>query len=222
MVEKYPKNSLLGQLEENGFYSNNSKNGELLPFGTLTSSVENSPFKEDNLKTDPVKIEKRIVKNRLNELDCNLFQEGNFIDIQDLDLSKEEKIKKIKNLIDKINEKLYMLEGSDDIVLIEKLKNEKSMLLNALMLLDNKEFNGTSKDDEKINGAEKIFFKIFPVLKKNYLVKKALSKLTMLNESAKKASISQIPYGESEGRYNDFVTYLSLANVIQAKLTKKM
>ena len=32
----------------------------------------------------------------------------------------------------------------------------------------------------------------------------------------------KIPYGEQELRYNDFTAYLSCANVIHAKLTKKM
>ena len=109
MVEKYQKNSLLGQLEQNGFYSNNDKNGEFLPFGSLTKDTENSPFIEDNSKTDPVKSEKKIIKNRLNELDSNLFREGSFIDIQDSELTKEEKAKKIKALINKIDDKIIII-----------------------------------------------------------------------------------------------------------------
>ena len=34
--------------------------------------------------------------------------------------------------------------------------------------------------------------------------------------------LEKIPYGESELRYSDFIAYLSCANVIHAKLTKKI
>ena len=54
------------------------------------------------------------------------------------------------------------------------------------------------------------------------MVRHALNKLVMLNESAKELMTKKIPYGESEIRYNDFTAYLSCANVIHAKLTKKM
>ena len=235
MMEKYHKNSLLGQLEENGIDLQNNTEGEYLPFGILTGNIENSPFNTNKYQNDPVEIEQKIVKKRLNELDFNLFQEGNFININDNELSKDEKIQKIKKLIKKIDEKLYMLEDSEDKILIEKLNNEKSALNDALLLIEgkNKEIftiqNEKVKEiadkihiKDKIEKIENLFFKVFPLLKKSFLVKKALNKLVMLNESAKNISSKQIPYGESEGTYNDFITYLSCANVIHAKLTKKM
>ena len=235
MMENYHKNSLLGQLEENGIDLQSNTEGEYLPFGTLTGNIENSPFNTNKYQSDPVEIEQKIVKKRLNELDFNLFQEGNFININDNELSKDEKIQKIKKLIKKIDEKLYMLEDSEDKILIEKLNNEKSALNDALLLIEgkNKEIftiqNEKVKEiadkihiKDKIEKIENLFFKVFPLLKKSFLVKKALNKLVMLNESAKNLSSKQIPYGESEGTYNDFITYLSCANVIHAKLTKKM
>ncbi len=236
MVDKYTKNSLLGQLKKNGFELKGSTNGEYLPFGILTGNIENSPFAENQKQEDPIKKEQKIVKKRLNDFDFNIFQESNFLDIDDIELSKEEKISKIKKLIKKIDEKIFMLEDFEDRLLIEKLENEKQALLSTLSLLDENyvDENALSKNvqikeiaqkihiKDKIEKIEKIIFKICPALRKSFLVKKALNKLVMLNEVAKNLSSKQIPYGESEGRYNDFIAYLSCANVIHAKLTKKM
>lgn len=229
MMEKYSKNSLLGQLEKNGIVKNSNDGADYLPFGILTGNMEHSPFEGDKNSTDTIKQENKIIKTRLNELDNNLFASDTQINIEDKELTKSEKIKKIKGLIKKIDDKLFMLEDLDDKILVEKLKGEKEALNDALMLLCSKDFNTeeTSCDDSAsikkgLSNVEKIIFKIFPVLKKNFMVRKALNKLVMLNESANNLCSKQIPYGESEGRYNDFIACLSCANVIHAKLTKKI
>lgn len=239
MMEKYPKNSLLGQLEENGLFSESETPAPThLPFGVLTGNMDMSPFNpyvEENDTEE--KKEAKFIKKRLNDLDANIFQEGNFLNIDDEELSKDEKVKKIRLLIKRLDEKIFMLEDSDDDMLLDKLKKEKEALNEAMNLLlgDEKELsdfivqNPKVKEiavkmhlKEKIRKVEKIIFKFCPVLHKSFLVRHALNKLVMLNESAKELMLKKIPYGEQEIRYSDFIAYLSCANVIHAKLTKKI
>lgn len=239
MADGYSKNSLLGQLEQKGILNEDSKNGEYLPFGILTGSSDMSPFNMPFEEKEEQKAEPKIIKKRLNDLDFNIFQEGSFLDIKDSELSPEEKIKKIKGMIKKTDEKIYMLEDSDDDIILKKLRDEREALFDALSILNGensaspvseliskneavKEIAGKMHLKDKIRKFEKIVFKFCPLLHKSFLVRKALNKLVMLNESAKNLCSKQIPYGESEGRYNDFIAYLSCANVIHAKLTKKI
>lgn len=247
MTENYQKNSLLGQLEKSGII-NDEKNSipqegntigageEFLPFGILTGGIETSPF-NTNIIEEKEQKETKIVQKRLNDLDLNIFQETGFIDINDDELSLNEKIKKIKSLIKKIENKIFMLEDSDDEMLLNKLKNEKEALIEALKLLEKDEIQNPISQNanatinkienkihikEKLRKLEKIILKFCPLLHKSLMVRHALNKLIMLNESAKELMTKKIPYGESEIRYNDFTAYLSCANVIHAKLTKKM
>lgn len=245
-MEKYSKNSLLGQLEENGIIKNDNIHDEngFLPFGILTGGQEVSPFENSqDFKDFPLEYEEnenkppKIIKKRLNELDADFFAEGNYLNIEDEELSRHEKIKKIKLMIKKVDEKIYMLEDSDDEMLLNKLKEEKETLNETLILLCGKQESkpqlknknaaieklaDKARLKEKVKKIEKIIFKICPMLHRNFLVRKALNKLVMLNENAKELMLKKIPYGESESRYNDFTTYLSCANVIHAKLTKKI
>lgn len=247
MTENYQKNSLLGQLEKSGII-NDEKNSipqeggaigaeeDFLPFGILTGGIETSPFNTDVIEEKEQK-ETKIVQKRLNDLDLNIFQETGFIDINDDELSVNEKIKKIKSLIKKIENKIFMLEDSDDEMLLDKLKNEKEALIEALKLLEKDEIQNPISQNanatinkienkihikEKLRKLEKFILKFCPLLHKSLMVRHALNKLVMLNESAKELMTKKIPYGESEIRYNDFTAYLSCANVIHAKLTKKM
>lgn len=247
MTENYQKNSLLGQLEKSGII-NDEKNSipqegntigageDFLPFGILTGGIETSPFNTDVIEEKEQK-ETKIIQKRLNDLDLNIFQETGFIDINDDELSVNEKIKKIKSLIKKIENKIFMLEDSDDEMLLNKLKNEKEALIEALKLLEKDEIQNPISQNanatinkienkihikEKLRKLEKIILKFCPLLHKSLMVRHALNKLVMLNESAKELMTKKIPYGESEIRYNDFTAYLSCANVIHAKLTKKM
>lgn len=247
MTENYQKNSLLGQLEKSGII-NDEKNSipqegntigageDFLPFGILTGGIETSPF-NTNVIEEKEQKETKIIQKRLNDLDLNIFQETGFIDINDDELSVNEKIKKIKSLIKKIENKIFMLEDSDDEMLLDKLKNEKEALIEALKLLEKDEIQNPISQNanatinkienkihikEKLRKLEKIILKFCPLLHKSLMVRHALNKLVMLNESAKELMTKKIPYGESEIRYNDFTAYLSCANVIHAKLTKKM
>ena len=247
MTENYQKNSLLGQLEKSGII-NDEKNSipqeggaieageDFLPFGILTGGIETSPF-NTNVIEEKEQKETKIVQKRLNDLDLNIFQETGFIDINDDELSVNEKIKKIKSLIKKIENKIFMLEDSDDEMLLDKLKNEKEALIEALKLLEKDEIQNPISQNanatinkienkihikEKLRKLEKFILKFCPLLHKSLMVRHALNKLVMLNESAKELMTKKIPYGESEIRYNDFTAYLSCANVIHAKLTKKM
>ena len=247
MTENYQKNSLLGQLEKSGIINDEKKSipqigvsdvadGDFLPFGILTGGIETSPFNSDIDETTKIK-ETKIVQKRLNDLDLNIFQEAGFVDIYDDELSLNEKIKKIKNLIKKIENKIFMLEDSDDETLLNKLKDEKETLLETLKLLEKDEIQNPISQNanatinkienkihikEKLRKLEKIILKFCPLLHKSLMVRHALNKLVMLNESAKELMTKKIPYGESETRYNDFTAYLSCANVIHAKLTKKI
>ena len=247
MTENYQKNSLLGQLEKSGII-NDEKNSipqeggtigageDFLPFGILTGGIETSPF-NTNVIEEKEQKETKIVQKRLNDLDLNIFQETGFIDINDDELSLNEKIKKIKSLIKKIENKIFMLEDSDDEMLLDKLKNEKEALIETLKLLEKDEIQNPISQNanatinkienkihikEKLRKLEKFILKFCPLLHKSLMVRHALNKLVMLNESAKELMTKKIPYGESEIRYNDFTAYLSCANVIHAKLTKKM
>lgn len=247
MTENYQKNSLLGQLEKSGII-NDEKNSipqegntigageDFLPFGILTGGIETSPF-NTNVIEEKEQKETKIIQKRLNDLDLNIFQETGFIDINDDELSVNEKIKKIKSLIKKIENKIFMLEDSDDEMLLNKLKNEKEALIEALKLLEKDEIQNPISQNanatinkienkihikEKLRKLEKIILKFCPLLHKSLMVRHALNKLVMLNESAKELMTKKTPYGESEIRYNDFTAYLSCANVIHAKLTKKM
>lgn len=131
-----------------------------------------------------------------------------------------------------------MLEDSDDEILLKKLNDEREVLIDSIRLLDseNENINPIKQNaneaiekiaskvhlGEKIKKIENFIFKFCPVLYKSFLVRKALNKLVMLNENAKELMLKKIPYGESELRYSDFIAYLSCANVIHAKLTKKI
>ncbi len=241
MTDNYKKNSLLGQLEKKGILNDEpdlsggnifeGQQNDFLPFGILTGGYETSPF-----LNEPENCEKevKIVKKRLNDLDLNIFQEGNFININDSELSDDEKIKKIKTLIKRLDEKIFMLEDSDDEILLKKLKDEKEALIEAANLVSDGRPDKIDREyainkieskihlKEKFRQIERFILKFCPLLHKSLMVRHALNKLVMLNESAKELMAKKIPYGESEGRYSDFTAYLSCANIIHAKLTKKM
>ena len=218
MENKYPKKSLLDELKENGLLEKVEPNNTTLPFGNLTNSNKNE---ETKLPSPDLKI----IKKRLNDVDFNFFQESNFLDIEDIDLTDDEKAEKIQKLIDKIDEKIYMLEDSVDEILLKKLNDEKEALNGALSLLGQKDFinmRAFSIIGEKLKLAENIIFSSCPFLKKIYMIKNALNKLMMLNETTSELMSKRIPYGEQEGRYSDFIAYLNCANVINAKLRKKI
>ena len=232
MTENYQKNSLLGQLEKSGIINDektsipqtdktDEANGDFLPFGILTGGFETSPFNSNKIENEPDK-ETKIVQKRLNDLDLNIFQEAGFVDIYDDELSLNEKIKKVKHLIKRIEDKIFMLEDSDDEMLLEKLKDEIQNPISQNANATIKKIENKIHIKEKLRKLEKIILKFCPILHKSLMVRHALNKLIMLNESAKELMAKKIPYGEQELRYNDFTAYLSCANVIHAKLTKKM
>lgn len=69
----------------------------------------------------------------------------------------------------------------------------------------------------------KFLYKYFPKIYKSFLMKKALNKLSNLNQTAKDLiSTKTIPYGESDERYGALIEYLSSANTIHAKIMKKI
>jgi len=186
-MDKYSKNSLLGQLKESGIITSSedeSSQQGFLPFGILTGAMEQSPFvpiENPIQKDDVIEPVRENTKKRLNELDGNFFNQTEYLNGDNVEFLEEENEKKsIENINSKINFR------------------------------------------EKVKELEKIIFKICPKLHKNYLVRKALKRLIMLNENAKELMSKKIPYGESESRYSDFTAYLSSANLIHAKLTKKI
>ena len=81
------------------------------------------------------------------------------------------------------------------------------------------------KAQDKFSGGNvfgKFLYKYFPKIYKGFLIKKALNKLNALNKSAKELVSKNIPYGESDERYDALIEYLSSANTIHAKLLKKI
>ena len=69
---------------------------------------------------------------------------------------------------------------------------------------------------------ENILYKFFPRLYKVKIAKEAMRKLSELNIDTKALLDKTIPYGESEGRYEDLIKYLNYANEIQTRLRKKI
>lgn len=81
------------------------------------------------------------------------------------------------------------------------------------------------KAQDKFSGSSvfgKFLYKYFPKIYKGFLIKKALNKLNALNITAKELVSKNIPYGESDERYNALIEYLSSANAIHTKLLKKI
>ena len=234
MMDKFSKNSLLRQIKEKGIVTNSSENGEHLPFGILTGNFEDSPFNLKNSQDNPIKKDVKIIEKHLNTLDNTLFNYSNYLNIEDRELSKNEKIKKIKELIKKANEKIFILEDSDNEEILDKIKADKENLLNALEVLNENDrtekiININGKNSAKqnlklgLNKFETFIFRLCPPLYKSFLVRKALYKLRKLNDSANEICNKEFPYhGEADGRYNDFIACLSCANTINAKLTKKI
>ncbi len=221
MTDEYSKNSLLGQLKSSGILKN-SDESEHLPFGALSgmNDTEDVAFEEEFVDDDKENISP---KKRINDTDSNLLNTGG-IDVNNKNLSDEEKIKNIKQMIKKIDDKIYMLEDFDDKIMLKKLKDEKEALLFTLCsMLDDKEKNEAYDDiQEVIPPFLKILFKIFPVIRKTYLMKSALKKLVVLNENAAEMVSKKVPYGEFEGRYSQFSACLKCANAISLKLEKKI
>ncbi len=83
-------------------------------------------------------------------------------------------------------------------------------------------FKKAGDDFSASNILGKILYKYFPNIYKGYLMKKALNKLKMINQTASALILKKIPYGESEERYDALSDYISNANTIHAKLMKRI
>lgn len=91
-----------------------------------------------------------------------------------------------------------------------------------LNILQDSAFKKAGDDFSASNILGKILYKYFPNIYKGYLMKKALNKLKMINQTASALILKKIPYGESEERYDALSDYISNANTIHAKLMKRI
>ena len=294
-MENSFKNSLLGQLAEFGFNTDNKDNisnePNPLAISVNEADIKNSPFMNLDNKNpaaqNPInpmnsgetydntggsetynapspefpqssklqnndEAPKRIIQKRLNDFDFNILQDSAFVNIEDSELSDDEKISKVTNLIKEIDRKLFLIKERDNSKLKEKLLSDKEMLLGVLSRLNSNKNQGLAAINtelkEAINGStfallrsirqilpndrdfdgyvykalHKFMHKYFPKLYKGFLVKQALNKLMALNQTAGELLTKRIPYGESSQRYDALIEYLSSANTIHAKLLKKM
>lgn len=91
-----------------------------------------------------------------------------------------------------------------------------------LNILQDSAFKKAGDDFSASNILGKILYKYFPNIYKGYLMKKALNKLKVINQTTAELISKKIPYGESEERYDELTGYISNANTIHAKLMKRI
>ncbi len=215
-----------------------------------------SALSQENSQTNKLQnndsAPKRIIQKRLNDFDFNILQDSAFVNIEDSELSDDEKVSKVTNLIKEIDRKLFLIKERDNSKLKEKLLSDREMLSSVLSRLNSNKNQGLAAINtelkEAINGStfaflrkirqilpddknfegipcktlHKFLHKYFPKLYKGFLVKQALNKLKALNQTAGELLAKRIPYGESSQRYDALIEYLSSANTIHAKLIKKI
>ena len=72
------------------------------------------------------------------------------------------------------------------------------------------------------NDKNTLLKRFFPELYKRRMLKKTLNQIDSLNKASSILYEKQIPYGESDKRYQNLIIYLSEVNLLQAKLNKKI
>lgn len=245
-MERPFQNSLLGQLKVLGFNEEINEDQNPLAIHIENFDIENSPFGNLHKKEaeDPIKKNetKKVLQKRLNDYDFNILQSSTFVDIEDLELSDDEKIVKIQNLIKEIDKKLFLIEEREHSQFKDKLLEDRKLLSEILEKLKTARKTTTMGEEIKKNltsttniAFEKLksvlpetgslgafLYRFFPKIYKGILMKRALKKLNGLNQTAKELMNKKIPYGESDQRYDALIEYLSSANTIHAKLIKKI
>lgn len=179
--------------------------------------------------------------NRINDYDSNILENNAYREINDEMFKIEHKISLLENNLSKINDEINALESLGAYIQISDLKDRKRKIEEELNELNKKysELGISTKIAGQIstvlNFKSKKRFKIFPQIqnfiykkilikisrKFNYsqVIKEALTNLSSINSSVNELIKMQVPYGETENRYEKLTTYLNKANTIHSKIS---
>lgn len=183
---------------ENNSY--NSLTEKLIQNGILLSSSDLSNQKEQNfieafygISSEPDVVNSPFAQNPIQEIE------------PEENIEKETNKKRINCFDTQLN-------------INNEQTSSNSAIKTLIRFLNFKEYK--AKNFSAFN-LENLFYKFFPRFYKAKIAKEAMLKLNELNLDARLLLDKTIPYGESEGRYEDLVKYLNYANEIQTRLEKK-
>lgn len=188
--------------------------------------------------------QKQIFSQRINDYDSSILENNAYQMLSDEMFKIEHKISILENTLSKIRSEIEALKTLGAYMQVEELEERKQKIerelteLNkkyselglsskisgqiaaAVNLTSNKKYNIFSK--AKIFLSKKILAKISKKFGHNQSIKEALENLCNINSGVDELMKMQIPYGETEKRYEKLTAYLNKANTIHSQISKNV
>lgn len=200
--------------------------------------ISNSSSKQDNSK------QTQSFSVRINDYDSNILENNAYQLLSDEMFKIEHKISNLENTLSKICNEQEALQTLGAYMQVEELEERKqkikielaelnkkyselglsakisSQIANVVNLSSNKKMNIFSRT--KIFISKKILAKISKKFDHNQTMKEALENLSNINSGVDELFKLQIPYGETNKRYEKLTAYLNKANTIHSQISKNI
>lgn len=213
-------------------------------FLNLSANHSDENFFMLNSNAEKNEQEKQTFSPRLNDYDSNILENNAYQLLPDEMLKIEHKINMLENTLSKICGEIEALKTLGAYMQVEELEERKQKIEQELSELNKKysELGLSSKISGQIAAAvnltsnkrtsifskaknflsKKILAKISKKFGHNQAIKEALENLCNINSGVDELIRMQIPYGETEKRYEKLTAYLNKANTIHSEISKNV
>ena len=181
---------------------------------------------------------------RLNDLDSNILENSAYLEISDEMFKIEHKIGVLEHVLGRYNDEITALESLGASIQIADLKERRRKVEEDLAELNKKyselglssriagqlssAFSFTAKSKHKSLSTARDFVSknILAKISKKFgytqRMKEALNNLQSINCSVDELINLQVPYGETDTRYEKLTAYLNKANTIHSQIAKNV
>lgn len=188
--------------------------------------------------------QKQTFNNKINDYDSNILENNAYQLVSDEMFKIEHKIGILENSLLKINNEIEALQTLGAYMQVLELEERKQKIERELDELNKKysELGLSSKISGQITAAvnfttnkktnvfskaktfllKKVLAKISRKIGYNQAIEEALTNLCNINLGVDELIRMQIPYGETDKRYEKLTAYLNRANVIHSEISKNM
>lgn len=218
-------------------------NNNIFLASSANSSDENFFISNSNSQKDNEQ-QKQTFTPRINDYDSNILENNAYQLVSDEMFKIEHKIGILENILSKLDSEIEALQSVGAFVQIAELEERKQKIERELAELNkkyselglssrisgqiaaavnftsNKKTNVFSKAKNFIS--KKILAKISRKFGHQQAIKEALESLCNINSGVDELIKMQIPYGETDKRYEKLTAYLNKANTIHSQICKNM